>query len=108
MFKIGKMNKIFLTKGDSCQIEVRVFDLEGNEVEIKDTDEIVLTVRKTENDSAISLAKPAILNTIYIDPDDTKLLSSGTYVYDIQLKSGNEIQTIIPVSYFQLGEEITR
>lgn len=108
MFKIDKMNKIFLTKGDSCQIEVRVFNKEGKEVEIIDSDIITISVRKSEFDDTLALTKTADLNVIYIEPEDTKLLSSGLYVYDIQFERDGEIQTIIPLSFFQLGGEITK
>jgi hypothetical protein len=108
MFKIDKMNKIFLTKGDSCQIEVRVFNKDGVEVEILPTDKITLTVRKNEYTDEVAFSITADLNTIYIKPAHTTSLSSGLYVYDIQFEREDDIQTIIPLSYFQLGGEITR
>lgn len=108
MFKIDKMNKIHLTKGDSCQIEVRVFNKDGKEVEIIDSDIITLSVKKNELADEMALTKTADLNVIYIEPEDTKLLSSGLYVYDIQFERDGEVQTIIPLSYFQLGGEITQ
>ena len=107
LFKIDKNNKIFLTKGDSCQLEIRVYDKDNNEVEITPEAVITLTIRKNEQ-SDIVISKQADLNVIYLDPQDTKLLASGTYVYDVEYVLGNEVQTIIPLSYFQLGEEITR
>lgn len=109
MFKIDKHNRIFLTKGDNAEIDIRIYNLDGKEVEITSNDTIVLTVRKNTSQQSASFSKTADLNTIYIEPADTSSLSSGLYVYDIQLTNADgEISTIIPVSYFELLEEVSR
>ena len=109
MFKVDKHNKIFLTKGDNAELEVRVFNLDGNEVEITEGDVIVLTVRKTAASEDASMQLTANLNTFYIEPEDTSSLTSGLYVYDVQYTNADgEISTIIPTSYFELLEEVTR
>lgn len=109
MFHIDKHNKIFLTKGDNAELDVRIFDLEGKEVEITEDDVITLTVRKTAASQDASIQLTAYLNTIYFEPSDTSSLASGLYVYDVQYTNADgEISTIIPTSYFELLEEVTR
>ena len=109
MFKIDKHNKIFLTKGDNAELDIRIFNLEGKEVEITEDDVIVLTVRKTAASQDASMQLTADLNTIYIEPSDTSSLASGLYVYDVQYTNADgEISTIIPTSYFELLEEVSR
>jgi hypothetical protein len=45
---------------------------------------------------------------IEIEPEDTKELSFGSYVYDIQLTDSNgRVTTIIPCSKFVVAEEVT-
>lgn len=99
---------ITLTKGDTAEIEVKVKDANGVDRPIYDDDMVFLTVRKTA-ESDVAFKKTAVQGVIKIEPEDTKELESGKYVYDVELKAftGN-IYTIIPASTFLLEEEITR
>ena len=109
MFKINqKTNKISITKGDNASIKVKVYDSNGVEREIFEDDVITLTVKKTADSTAV-LTKTSDKGVINLVPTDTKSLASGTYVYDIQLTtfSGN-IYTVIPISYFEIGQEVTQ
>lgn len=109
MFVIDKNNKIVLTKGDNAEIDIRVFNLDGTEYHIQETDEITLTVRKNAASPQVAFTQAAYINTIYIEPSHTSSLTPGLYVYDIQLtNSDGEISTIIPTSFFEIVEEITR
>ena len=97
-----------MTIGDSAEIEVKVKDANGVDRPIYEDDMVFLTVRKTP-DSPVAFAKTAEQGVIKIVPEDTKKLSAGSYVYDVELKAftGN-VYTIIPASNFLLEEEITR
>lgn len=105
MFTIDKQNKIRITKGDNAEIDMRVFNKDGEEVEILPTDIITLTVRKTAS-SQVVIQKVADLNSIYLVPEDTKDLEPGLMVYDIDFQRDLERQTIIPLSFFEILEEI--
>lgn len=108
MFVIQKDKKIILTKGDTATIYVQVIDLEGKEYEIKDSDVVTMTVRKTPN-SATSIVKEATPDHyIVFGPEDTSDLKAGLYVYDVQINIDGNIYTIVPQSYFELRNEITR
>lgn len=109
MFYIDKTtHKIILTKGDNAEIIVSIKDVNGEDREIYGDDVITLTVRKSVN-SAIAVAKTAEKGIISFTPDDTNHLPPGSYVYDVQLKTGaGKIYTIIPKSSFILEQEITR
>lgn len=97
-----------LTKGDSASIRLNVVDSDGKERAYTSTDTIVMTVRKTPS-SPVAFTKTAVENQIAIEPSDTSSLSTGTYLYDIQLTTvdGN-VFTIVPQSIFELTEEITQ
>lgn len=110
MFKINnKTNKITLTKGDNAELQVNVYDADGNERGIYDDDTVVITVRKTADTSAVALTKTALNGVIAFVPDDTKSLATGQYRYDIQLTTfGGKIYTIIPDACFEIGVEVTK
>lgn len=108
MFVIEQKNKkIILTRGDTASMLIQIIDSEGKAYEIQDTDVITFTMRKTPK-SEIAVQKVADSNHyILIAPDDTSSLNTGLYVYDVQLRSGDNIYTIVPMSYFELRNEVT-
>ncbi len=109
MFQINKKtNKILLTKGDNASFKVNIIEANGQIRQLFDDDTITLTVRKTAN-SDIAFTKTAENGVINIVSTDTKSLTAGTYVYDIQLTTfGGNIYTIIPISYFEIEQEVTQ
>lgn len=107
MFIIQKDKKIILTKGDTASIFIQVVDLEGKEYSIKSDDVITLTVRKTPS-SNISIEKVATHDHYFvIEPADTNNLDTGLYVYDVQLVTNDNVYTIVPMSYFEIRNEVT-
>ncbi len=109
MFKISdKTNKIFITKGDNASLTVCVYDGDNAERPNYEDDVITLTVKKSIDSDDVALTKTAENGVIKFVPDDTKSLATGRYFYDIQLKTfGGSIYTVIPVSVFEIGQEIT-
>ena len=110
MFIIDQKNrKIKLTRGDTATMLVQIFDIEGKEYEIKDSDVITFTLRKNSA-SEVSLTKVAIpSHHILFEPNDTSELIPGLYKYDLQLTTAEGgVYTIIQDNYFELLPEITR
>ena len=109
MFRINqKTHKISLTKGDNASFKVNIMEANGQIRQLFDDDVITLTVRKTAN-SDIAFTKTAENGVINLVPTDTKSLAAGTYVYDIQLTTfGGNVYTIIPISYFEIQQEVTQ
>lgn len=110
MFYIDKRtNKITLTRGDSAEIAVSVVDANGEDRGIFADDVLTLTVRQKASSPVASITKTAIDGVFVLEPADTANLPSGTYVYDVELKSfTGKTYTIIPKSSFALEEDITR
>lgn len=107
MFVIDKDKKIILTKGDTATIHVAVQTLDGKPYDIKPTDVITMSVRKTPN-SEIGFSKEATQeHFIIINPEDTEDLKSGLYCYDVQLQSDGSVFTIVPMRFFELRDEVT-
>ena len=109
MFRINqKTHKISLTKGDNASFKVNIMEANGQIRQLFDDDVITLTVRKTAN-SDVAFTKTAENGVINLVPTDTKSLAVGTYVYDIQLTTfGGNIYTVIPISYFEIQQEVTQ
>lgn len=108
MFVIEQESKkIIITRGDTASMLVTVKTIDGSDYPLAAGDIITLTVRKTP-DSEIAIQKVADENHyITIAPEDTSSLDTGLYVYDVQLKEGDNIYTIVPMSFFELRSEVT-
>ena len=107
MFQIQKMNKIYLTKGDSTSFKVDVFTKDKTAYELTSLDVLRLCVRKNANSEAL-IEKTAVDGVFTLEPADTNSLAVGTYIYDIELKNGDIVNTIIPISFFEIGQEVCR
>lgn len=109
MFYIDKTtHKIMITQGDNAEIIVKVNDANGVERGIYADDVLTLTVRKRA-DSVVAFTKTAVDGVFSIVPEDTKSLTAGSYVYDVELFTfTGKTYTIIPKSSFVIKEEITR
>lgn len=102
-------HKIILTKGDSAEIVVNVYDAKGNERGVFADDVLTMTIKEGVQSNLPVLTKTADNGIFTFTPADTVNLASGNYVYDVELKTftGN-VYTIIPVSTFCLKEDITK
>lgn len=105
MFKI-EGTTISLTRGDSAEFDIEVYDSDGNLYELADGDKLEFTVKDN-----IHMKTPVIYKTgsqIRLVPKDTKSLSYKKYVYDVQLTlNDGTVDTIIPPSSFNVLSEVT-
>lgn len=110
MFVIDKYNKIKLTKGDTASMYIEVYDLDNKPYVIKSTDIVTLTVRKNASSATAALSKTMSADHyIVINAADTSSLTTGLYIYDVQLTTAEGyVYTIIPTNYFELSTEVTR
>ena len=108
MFKIdSKTNTIYLTKGDSAEIEVKIYDNSGKQRQIYADDRLTLTVKKSGYDTE-SFSVEGVNGVFSILPEHTKSLATGYYCYDVQLNTfTGKVYTVIPKSNFVIKEEIT-
>ena len=102
-------NTIYLTKGDTAYLDVGLVYADDKPYVAHEGDTITLSLKRNILDSDYSLQK--VVNageTIVFNPDDTKDLTAGKYVYDVQLDTNaSEVFTIIPTSDFYLQEGVT-
>ncbi len=105
MFKITN-NTIKITRGDSGEIDLTIYDTDGREYELKDGDEVLFTVKETVHSPNPLIQKSG--TQISILPEDTQNLSYKKYVYDVQLTTAaGNVDTIIPPSTFEVLSEVT-
>lgn len=102
MFEI-KNQVIKMTKGDSASLKVDLKKSNGSDYVMQSGDTLTMTVRKVIG-SSILMQIVSETNTINISPLDSKNLSVGSCVYDIELKTASgDVFTVIG-----LGENMTK
>lgn len=105
MFIIDKANRIRITRGDNAEIDVRIFNKDGKEERILETDVLTLTVKDSKDVTVLEKTNDMI-NSIFLYPEDTEDLDVGYYVYQVDFTRGNEVQTIVPSNTFEIREEL--
>ena len=111
MLKVLPSGDIELTRGDSAWFEVDINNEEtGEKYEVKATDELTMTIRKSIFDEDIVFSKTVrATNVIDMKPIDTSNIEYGKYKYDVQLTtSSGDVFTVIAPSTFNLLYEVTK
>ena len=106
-----KKTTITLTRGDTFKAQIHITDKEGNPYEIQEGDEVRFAMKKnySDPDTEVLIVKQVPTDTLILtlEPEDTKDLPFGTYVYDIQLTTAaGEIDTFIAKASLILTEEV--
>lgn len=100
---------ITLTRGDSVKIKVQIVDKEGNLYIPDPKDVIEFGVKKEYSDEELLIHKFVSPDDLIlrIEPEDTKLLDFGIYLYDMQLtKPSGEVSTFITKAKIKITEEV--
>lgn len=89
-------------RGDTCPVSFEITDNDGNPLDLTGS-EIYFTLKKNYTTSSAIIQKKLTSGTIEVDGnqgslvlthDDTAELKYGSYVYDIQIKTGNYVKTL--------------
>lgn len=101
-------NIIKFHRGDTYSFSIDLLIDEGIPYELKDTDKLVFTVKKTVNTSKVLIQKTITSDlSVIIEHADTADLAYGNYVYDVQLtQAGGIVQTVIGPCSFILEDEV--
>lgn len=100
---------ITLTRGDTFKAYIKIYDEEGNDYIPKEGDSIRFAMKGAYTDKAPIVVKTIPISTMLLklDSDDTKDLSFGSYVYDIQLTTADgDVNTFITKAQIVLTEEV--
>lgn len=102
-------NAIYLTRGDSASLEIRITRADGTVYFPAEGDELTFTLKRSVRDEESIISKKASADgKISIEPSDTAGLAFGEYRYDVQLntKEGKVYTVVEPDSFF-VCEEVT-
>lgn len=105
MFSING-NTIKITRGDTGVFSFDVMN-EGTPYDYSN-DTVLFTVKQNTYTPDFLIQKQIRYGeNVTISPADTENLVYGEYVYDIQLTTGNFVDTVIPPSKFIVLPEVT-
>lgn len=100
---------ITLTRGDTFKATVSIVDKDGNPYEPVEGDRIRFAMNSNYQDQTPILVKDIPLDTmtLILNPEDTKRLDYGKYVYDMELtKASGEVDTFIAKATIKITEEV--
>ena len=111
VFKVDEDNTIHLTRGDTARFSIgRIVNTVTNTNYTPSAeDTVTMTIKKTvlQADPCVQLIVPGG-EVLHIKPEDTKAMTFGKYVYDVQLTTADgDVYTIIPPATFDLQKEVT-
>jgi len=104
-----KKNAITLTRGDTFKATISIANPDGTPYEPEEGDSIRFALKKRYEDDNVLIEKPIPTDTLILvlEPEDTKPLMFGDYVFDIQLtKANGDVDTFITKSRLTLTEEV--
>lgn len=101
-------NIIFLTRGDTLKVTVKILQGE-EEYTPQEGDSVRFALKKTTSDEEPLILRDIPTDTLVLklNPEDTKGLDFGKYKYDIELtKANGDVDTFIGPEWFILTEEV--
>lgn len=102
---------IYLTRGDTLNLDLDVNFIDGSPYVPREGDKCWFSVKKTYNsDEEYLIHKEFDLATmsLFLESTDTKTLAYGRYKYDIQMNLANGVvDTVVPRSELVILEEVT-
>ena len=107
-FKV-RNNTIFLTRGDTFKAKITITYPNGAVYTPVEGDSIRFALKESVDDEECLIYREVPIDTmlLVINPEDTKELEFGSYVYDIQLtKANGDVDTFITASKFKLTAEV--
>lgn len=108
MYQVNnKTKEIELTRGDTLKVKIDIF-INGEEYAPRPEDSLRFAMKSAYNTSKLLVHKDISVNNciLHLEPEDTKRLRFGEYVYDIQITFANgDVNTFIS-GKFKLKPEV--
>ncbi len=108
-FKVTKNNTIYLTRGDTFKAVLTITNPDGTEYTPVEGETVRFALKEDVYDDKCLILKEIPLDTmiLIINPEETKELDFGEYVYDIQITRNNgDVDTFITASKLKLTAEV--
>lgn len=100
MIKINDKT-IRLTRGDSCVINLTIYEADGTTVYTPtENDHIIFTVKPDINNDYYVLIISFVNGSLVLYKEDTINLNFGEYFYDVRLENNNNYDTILDQGVF--------
>lgn len=102
-------NNITLTRGDTFKANVDLFNRDGTAYTPEQGDAIRFALKKDYGDAEpiLNISIPNDTRLLHIEPNDTKTLPFGNYVYDIEItKADGTVDTFIAEAVFNIAPEV--
>ena len=102
-------NTIYLTRGDTFKATITINYPDGSVYTPKEGDSIRFAMKADVEDTECLILRDIPIDTmlLVINPQDTKELEFGSYVYDIQhTKANGDVDTFITASKLKLTAEV--
>ena len=102
-------NEVYLTRGDSADIQVTIYDMNGDVYTLQTGDVLTFTMKyNCITEDKIMQKNITTDSTIHITPSDTNELSYGKYYFDVQLTMNDgSVYTVIEPHNFNIMKEVT-
>ena len=69
---------------------------------------ITIKVRDFQGNIVLEKTNDEFINTIFLDPEDTKFLDPGVYLYQMEyVNDDGEVQTIVDEAFFEVTKKFT-
>lgn len=108
MLRVKNNGVISMSRGDTISLDVNITDSDGNDYVLQQGEELIFSAKRNANDKDYAIPpKKLVGKTLNLESEDTYDLDFGTYLYDIQLISGDRSNTIIKPTELIIEEVIT-
>lgn len=100
---------ITMTRGDTARVQIGITDVDGSEYKPLNGDKVRFAAKKSYYDEQPVILKEIPISTLLLtlEPEDTKPLQFGKYVYDIELtQRDGTVNTFITKASLILEEEV--
>lgn len=104
-----------VVRGSSNTFNISMNDPDGNVYVLDQKETLRFGVKKYPEDSKYrilkNLASADYKNGVYpvvLKPEDTQVLTFGTYYYDVGVQNGDDYYPIVAVSTFEVTKNVTR
>lgn len=98
---------VYMVRGDTVVINIEIKDQNGETYTPTGADVVRFALKKNYNDPEPLILKDCTSLTLTVEPDDTKALPFGVYVYDIELtKADGTVDTFIPRAKWNVLQEV--
>lgn len=99
-------DKIVITKGDSAALRVKLSNVNGEPYEMKTGDTLTMTVRQAPGREVL-MEVVSQTEVIEMPPTLTKNLIVGQCCYDVELRTGDNVYTVIGIKNSSLTSNMT-